>query len=137
MTGKSYTMGTDVYGDVATSDSQRAGIIPRAVKQIFSEIQRRTKAEQGRWKVEAKNSYIEIYNEDLIDLLAGDLDVRIDSLLVQDSADWSFQPADRPAVTIREDKAGHILWTGLREMKVGSVADVMRCGGSPSFRASS
>jgi kinesin family protein 4/21/27 len=67
-------MGTDIHGEAATSDSQRTGIIPRAVKQIFSEVQRRTKAEQGRWKSEAKNSYIEIYNEDLIDLLAGDLD---------------------------------------------------------------
>jgi kinesin family protein 4/21/27 len=68
-------MGTDIHGEAATSDSQRTGIIPRAVKQIFSEVQKRTKAEQGRWKSEAKNSYIEIYNEDLIDLLAGDLDV--------------------------------------------------------------
>ena len=78
--GKSYTMGTDLYGEAATSDSQRTGIIPRAVKQIFSEIQRRTKAESGRYKVEARNSYIEIYNEDLIDLLAGDLDVSAASI---------------------------------------------------------
>ena len=78
--GKSYTMGTDLHGEAATSDSQRTGIIPRAVKQIFSEIQRHTKAESGRYKVEAKNSYIEVYNEDLIDLLAGDLDVSVASM---------------------------------------------------------
>lgn len=69
-------MGTDLHGESVVADSQRSGIIPRAVEQIFSEIQRRTKAEQGRWKVETKNSYIEIYNEDLIDLLSEDTDVR-------------------------------------------------------------
>ena len=55
----------------------------------------------------AKLSYIEIYNEDLIDLLAGDLDVR-------------------PTVQIREDKFGSIIWSGLREVKVTSAADVMK-----------
>ena len=37
-----------------------------------------------------------------------------------------LQPHERPAVTIREDKAGNILWTGLREVVVPTSADVMQ-----------
>jgi hypothetical protein len=34
--------------------------------------------------------------------------------------------AERPQVTIREDKSGTIIWSGLREAKVSSAADVMQ-----------
>lgn len=53
-------------------------------------------------------SFIEIYNEELIDLL---------------------NPApshERAPVTIREDTKGHIIWTGLKEVPVGSTEDVLR-----------
>ena len=70
--GKSYTMGTDTssYSSMSTSpsldnrlaDDNRAGIIPRAVKEIFDEIGRRTRSESGRWKCETKTSYVEIYS---------------------------------------------------------------------------
>lgn len=36
------------------------------------------------------------------------------------------QPDERTPVTIREDKAGHIIWSGLREVKVKNGAEVMR-----------
>lgn len=53
-------------------------------------------------------SFIEIYNEELIDLL---------------------NPApvnERTPVTIREDTKGHIIWTGLKEVPVTSTQDVLR-----------
>lgn len=112
--GKSYTMGTDrTFTSDEDEDEEeeinqdRLGITPRAVTAIFErmkEVQRETK---GRTTFTAKLSYVEIYNEDLIDLLAGDLDVR-------------------PTVQIREDKAGNIIWSGLREVKVSSAAEVMK-----------
>lgn len=83
--GKSYTMGTDTSSSAArqsnvssassspamsnnspslnSNEDERAGIIPRAVKQVFDEISRKTKSENGRWKCETKTSYVEIYSE--------------------------------------------------------------------------
>jgi len=51
-------------------------------------------------------SFVEIYNEDLIDLLVkGDF---------------------RPPVTIREDAKGNIFWTGVQEIVVSSVEEVIQ-----------
>ena len=91
------------------ADSDRIGIIPRAVNQIFSELTKRVQSLGRKLAIDARNSYIEVYNEDLIDLLAGELGA-----------------GEKPQVTIREDKAGHIIWSGLRDLRVESAADVMR-----------
>lgn len=69
-------MGTDTssYSSMSSSspllenrlaDDNRAGIIPRAVKEIFDEIGKRTRNESGRWKFETKTSYVEIYSMSL------------------------------------------------------------------------
>ncbi|GAA5979174.1 hypothetical protein JCM11641_008450 [Rhodosporidiobolus odoratus] len=100
--GKSFTMGTDRLADNEQMDQDRLGITPRAVSEIFQ----RLKGTPHGTTFTAKVSYVEIYNEDLIDLLAGDADVR-------------------PTVQIREDKQGHIVWQGLREVKVSSAQEVM------------
>ncbi|KAE8266384.1 hypothetical protein A4X09_0g5964 [Tilletia walkeri] len=110
--GKSYTMGTaasdaDYEALVAgRSPDPSVGIIPRAVAQIFQGI-RQNQNRSGAVQYTMKVSFIEIYNEDLIDLLA-----------VQDGE-------SRPLVQIREGKNGQIMWQGLREVKVSGVADVM------------
>lgn len=105
--GKSYTMGTtapelDFVGPVLPVGT---GIIPRAVTDIFADIERARRNSGGRTTFGITVSFIELYNEDLLDLLA--------------------DPSDaRPLVQIREDK-GHIIWSGLREVSVSSPADVM------------
>ncbi|KAK0536360.1 hypothetical protein OC835_002043 [Tilletia horrida] len=110
--GKSYTMGTaasdaDYEALVAgRSPDPSVGIIPRAVAQIFAGI-RQNQSRSGAVQYTMKVSFIEIYNEDLIDLLA-----------VADGE-------SRPLVQIREGKNGQIMWQGLREVKVSGVADVM------------
>lgn len=105
--GKSYTMGTDRTSEADDAlGEERLGITPRAVAEIFERMRDVTKETKGGTTFTAKLSYIEIYNEDLIDLLAGDVDVR-------------------PTVQIREDKSGNIIWSGLREVKVSSAAEVM------------
>lgn len=53
-------------------------------------------------------SFIEIYNEELIDLLN------------------PAPPSERTPVTIREDTKGHIIWSGLKEVPVGSTEDILR-----------
>ena len=83
------------------------GIIPRAVSTIFTRCRELKEERAGTWNYSIRGSYIEIYNEDLIDLLADD-------------------SAGKRDVQIREDKQGHIIWEGLREVNVKSANEVMK-----------
>ncbi|KIK61893.1 hypothetical protein GYMLUDRAFT_243060 [Collybiopsis luxurians FD-317 M1] len=106
--GKTFTM-TGIDLDANPSDPTNGmGIIPRAISTIFAQA-RQLKEERGsRWNYSVKGSFIEIYNEDLIDLLSMD-----------DGA------GGRREVQIREDKDGHIIWGGLREVNVKNTNEVM------------
>lgn len=65
--GKSYTMGTDhLDPQELENDSDRLGIIPRAVGMVFERLARAAKDSKGNFTYQVKNSYIELYNEDLI-----------------------------------------------------------------------
>ncbi|KAG9226271.1 hypothetical protein CCMSSC00406_0003150 [Pleurotus cornucopiae] len=105
--GKTFTM-TGIDLDADPSDPNNGmGIIPRAVSTIFSKA-RQLKEERGdTWNFSIKGSFIEIYNEDLIDLLSMD------------------EAGGRREVQIREDKDGHIIWGGLREVNVKTSNEVM------------
>lgn len=105
--GKTHTMtGIDLDGD-PTDPENGMGIIPRSIAEIFSRINEMKREKRGTWSATVKGSFIEIYNEDLIDLLSVD------------------DPNARREVQIREDKDGHIIWGGLREVPVKNVAEVM------------
>ncbi|KAH9818942.1 hypothetical protein DFH28DRAFT_1123320 [Melampsora americana] len=114
--GKSYTMGTDRLSpsdltdfeadDTIQLSSERIGIIPRAVHNIFYRIRQLPPSSN---QTTIKTSYVEIYNEDLIDLVASS----------------SSQSTQLPQVTIREDKDGKIIWSGLKEVKVSNASDVL------------
>ncbi|KAF9152302.1 hypothetical protein BG015_005479 [Linnemannia schmuckeri] len=106
--GKTYTMGT---GAPSAEDrgSTSEGIIPRAMSQLFHEARRPPPVYPGyrvpALKTTFRVSFVEIYNEDLIDLLVkGDF---------------------RPPVSIREDAKGNIYWTGVQEIVVSSVEEVI------------
>lgn len=87
------------------------GIIPRAVSTLFQRA-REIKEERGNtWNYNIKGSFIEIYNEDLIDLLSD----------------------DGAGVHIREGKDGSIIWGGLREVAVKTSGEVMKSVQRPSF----
>ncbi|KAF9419822.1 hypothetical protein BGZ94_009315 [Podila epigama] len=108
--GKTYTMGT---GAPSTEDrgSPSEGIIPRAMHQLFREARRPPVQNYPGFRVPGHKmmfrvSFVEIYNEDLIDLLAKS-DVRV-------------------PVTIREDAKGNIFWTGVQEVVVASVEEVIQ-----------
>ncbi|RIB09013.1 P-loop containing nucleoside triphosphate hydrolase protein, partial [Gigaspora rosea] len=99
--GKTHTMGT---ADNSSISPDSKGIIPRAMETLFSSM---NSLQCKNQKFSIKVSFIEIYNEDLIDLLGeGDMEAR-------------------SQVTIREDSKGNILWNGLQEIKVNGVEDVM------------
>ncbi|KAF9012100.1 kinesin-domain-containing protein [Hymenopellis radicata] len=106
--GKTHTM-TGIDLDADPSDPNNGmGIIPRAVSTIFSRCRQFKEERAGSWTFSIKGSFIEIYNEDLIDLLS-----------LEESG------GGRREVQIREDKDGHIIWGGLREVTVKNPNEVM------------
>ncbi|PYH43794.1 kinesin family protein [Aspergillus saccharolyticus JOP 1030-1] len=137
--GKSYTMGT--AGPSEQQDPKSMGIIPRAAQLLFEKLDGPPKhnrhsssglrtparysvgstASFGKASVEKnwqlKATYVEIYNEQLRDLL------------LPDHTPFS----DRSAVTIREDPKGRIILTGLHQVNINSVDDLM---GALSFGSS-
>ncbi|KAK4250100.1 hypothetical protein C7999DRAFT_29346 [Corynascus novoguineensis] len=128
--GKSYTMGTS--GPAEQGDPEAMGVIPRAATALFEQLegskrnpnrnsmsQLRTPARysgaqtagfsQGEKNWTLRASYVEIYNEQLRDLLSPD----------------NIPAHERATVTIREDVKGNIILTGLRQVEVNSVEDLM------------
>ncbi|WVQ72410.1 hypothetical protein IAR50_001962 [Cryptococcus sp. DSM 104548] len=104
--GKSYSMGTtgedtDYSG---TNFTPRTGLIPRTVQTILERAEE-TKQQAGpgaSW--EARISFLELYNEEIIDLLSG----------------------TGVSISIREERDGRIVWSGVREAKIKSLAEVMQ-----------
>ncbi|CAG8519033.1 29620_t:CDS:2, partial [Racocetra persica] len=99
--GKTHTMGT---ADDSTIPPESKGIIPRTMATLFSLV---NSGQYKSHKFSIKVSFIEIHNEDLIDLLG------------------EGNEEERPPVMIREDSRGNIYWTGLQELKVNNVDEVM------------
>ncbi|KAH7915305.1 kinesin-domain-containing protein, partial [Hygrophoropsis aurantiaca] len=106
--GKTFTM-TGIDLDANPSDPNNGmGIIPRAVSTIFSQARKHKEERGGSWNYSIKGSFIEVYNEDLIDLLSTD-----------------EATGTRREVQIREGKDGSIIWGGLREVTVRNSNEVM------------
>lgn len=128
--GKSYTMGTS--GPLEQDDLEMMGVIPRAAFALFEKLDgnaakpgnanrssmshlrtparystQSTPRAEKNWSLKA--TYVEIYNEQLRDLLLPD----------------TVPAHERSAVTIREDVKGNILLTGLRQVEISSVDDLM------------
>lgn len=96
------TTGDDV--DYAgTEFTSRTGLIPRTFHTIFERAEqlRQSSGPGATW--ECRLSFLELYNEEIIDLLAGSA--------VQ--------------IAIREEKDGRIIWSGVREVKVKTLGEVM------------
>ncbi|XP_072039625.1 chromosome-associated kinesin KIF4-like [Amphiura filiformis] len=97
--GKTFSMG-NIYN---LNDAEVKGIIPRVIERLFNGIQDRTDTE-----FLVKVSYLEIYNEEINDLL-GSAASKGDSL------------------AIREQLDGGIRVSGLSEVQVQSSEETMRC----------
>ncbi|OJJ61843.1 hypothetical protein ASPSYDRAFT_54809 [Aspergillus sydowii CBS 593.65] len=128
--GKSYTMGTS--GPNEQNDTSAMGIIPRAAQLLFEKLEGPKHSRNSstglrtpsRYSVSSTSSfgkqsidknwqlkatYVEIYNEQLRDLLLPD----------------SVPSSDRSAVTIREDTKGRIILTGLHQVNINSFEDLI------------
>ncbi|XP_028002055.2 kinesin-like protein KIF27 [Eptesicus fuscus] len=95
--GKTYTIGG---GHVASVVDGQKGIIPRAIQEIFQNI-----SENPSTDFKIKVSYIEVYKEDLRDLL--ELETSVKDL------------------HIREDEKGNTVIVGAKECQVESADEVM------------
>ncbi|KAI7862699.1 hypothetical protein BDF14DRAFT_1508941 [Spinellus fusiger] len=78
----------------------------RPVSRI-SKTPRLSSPSQPKPRYTVKVSFVEIYNEELIDLLD------------------ASPPGEAPPVSIREDSKGQIYWTGVKEVVVHSTDDVL------------
>jgi hypothetical protein len=69
--GKSYTMGTSGSDTDYTVDSSSTGIIPRAVKDMFAQLEQEERLAGSSMQWECKVSFLELYNEvrDMITIL--------------------------------------------------------------------
>ncbi|KAF4998192.1 hypothetical protein FDECE_11869 [Fusarium decemcellulare] len=127
--GKSYTMGTSGPGE--QHDQELMGVIPRAAAALFEKLDTSSQpsAKSNRssmshlrsprgygqqnalgdrnWSLKA--TYVEIYNEQLRDLLVPE----------------ATPTNERGNVAIREDTKGNIILTGLRQVEINSVDDLM------------
>ncbi|KAL9052951.1 MAG: hypothetical protein Q9162_005068 [Coniocarpon cinnabarinum] len=129
--GKSYTMGTASPGSQITPKS--TGIVPRAAAALFDKLSATSNAsstsangvgsglrqpkryssapvvetKEKNWQLRA--TYVEIYNEQLRDLLVPE----------------SVPSHERPPIQIREDSKGRILLTGLQQVPINSVDDLL------------
>ncbi|KAE8386736.1 hypothetical protein BDV23DRAFT_138812 [Aspergillus alliaceus] len=128
--GKSYTMGTSGPNE---QSHQGMGIIPRAAQYLFESLEGPSKhnrnsstglrtparysissassfskaSSEKTWQMKA--TYVEIYNEHLRDLLIPD----------------STPTSERSTVTIREDTKGRIIPTGLHQVNINSIDDLL------------
>lgn len=126
--GKSYTMGTS--GPEEQDDPDIKGIVPRAAQALFEQLNGPPSRPSGlqtpkRYSVqlpniasavrganglaknwELKATYVEIYNEQLRDLLLP-------------------ESQERGQVAIREDTKGRIMLTGLTQVSIQSAEDVL------------
>lgn len=117
--GKTYTMGSEVAyagGDrcnhAGKSESSPVGLIPRFVDDLFvhlDEEQRQRSQQQQARNAVVSASFLEIYGEDVYDLL-------------DDSADGR----GRPSLPIREDANAGVLVSGLKDMVVHSRDEALQ-----------
>ena len=106
--GKTHTMGSSSVDTVLLEDQ---GIIPRAMRQIFDEIEQYKLAQPG-WSCKVLVSFLEIYNEKIKDLLY-------------------TQPLDgtkgRTGISLQEDAHGSIQVIGASEESVCAYEDMLQC----------
>uniref|UniRef100_A0A671TT99 Kinesin family member 4 n=1 Tax=Sparus aurata TaxID=8175 RepID=A0A671TT99_SPAAU len=98
--GKTFSMG-GTYTSAQENDSS-VGVIPRVIRRIFEEKENRADCE-----FLLAVSYLEIYNEDILDLLCSS--------------------KDKPALSIREDPKEGIKIVGLTERQVFSAQEMVGC----------
>ncbi|ORX73829.1 kinesin-domain-containing protein [Linderina pennispora] len=100
--GKTFSMGTGLSTSSAISDTQ--GVVPRAIGDIWTSLEKRA-TEDNKFSYSLEVSFMELYNEDMIDLLNPRLAI-----------------AGSRGPSIREDSRGNMVLVGV-ERKAASSQD--------------
>lgn len=112
--GKTHTMGS---GYTIGIKEEELGIIPRVIRLIFDEVDKR----KHKAEFIIKCSFLEIYNEELNDLLEPG------SVGSQGQQNVLERFIQKKEITIREEKNGNISVFGLKEEKVSSYEELAAC----------
>src|SRR6266498_2732362 len=86
------------------------GIIPRAIHKLFDDLNQR-KTNNPSYEFEMFVSFLELYNEDLIDLLK--------------PQSRESNKKGKSDLMIREDSNGQIYWAGVKEVAVSSPDELL------------
>lgn len=89
------------------------GIVPRFIRRLFEHLNFKTDANPNGYKSSVSVTFLELYNEELIDLL--------------NPRPQSASEAGWGGLSIREDGNGNIVWTGVREETVANREELMQC----------
>ena len=112
--GKTHTMGTSDLASV--EDPELQGLIPRFVNDLFENLKSNSfNGGETRPSAHVKVSFLEIYGEDIYDLITSSTCAALSS----------HRPAngsgDRPSLLVREDEAGRVFVQGQHEVEVSSA----------------
>ncbi|KAG0449256.1 hypothetical protein HPP92_027373 [Vanilla planifolia] len=124
-TGKTYTMWGPPSAMVdVPCDNSSQGIVPRIFNMLFSEINKEKEGKEGSFdEVQTKNqcrcSFVEIYNEQINDLL----DPTLRNLMIKDDAKNAVQVENLNEVYVNTvEEVTQLLVKGLSNRKVGSTS---------------
>ncbi|PKY39871.1 kinesin-domain-containing protein [Rhizophagus irregularis] len=106
--GKTYSMGTALDGSNISPEHQ--GIVPRAISKLFAVLNKR-KEKNPTFDFEVYVSFLELYNEDLIDLL--------------NPPCRENNKKGKSDLMIREDVNSQIYWAGIKEVQVSDPVELL------------
>jgi kinesin family protein 11 len=112
-----------IEGDLSTTITENSGVIPRAIHTIFDQLAA-GKYEDSNVKV----SFLELYNEELADLLAEPEDRPSSSTMGAPSKNAPGDSDDKKELRIYEDVSGKkgMMVQGLEEVIVTNATDVFK-----------
>lgn len=98
-------MGTSATSSSAAS-TEHVGIVPRFAENLFSWIECQRNQHDNNAVYSVRVSFLELYNEDIIDLLNSG--------------------KENASITIRENTNGNISWSGVHEESIQGSVDLLR-----------
>ncbi|KAL9540509.1 hypothetical protein MBANPS3_009641 [Mucor bainieri] len=116
--GKTFSMGTGLESSV---NPEHEGIVPRCIVDLFRNLEERSESSSD-FHYEVYVSFLELYNEELIDLLSPQLQQQAATHKRRSGVVPSSSAVE---VTIREDIAGNIYWSGVREERCDNPEELL------------
>lgn len=116
--GKTFSMGTSLDNSVS---AENEGIVPRCIIELFQILKNREQ-QNSEYKYEVYVSFLELYNEEFIDLLNNPQQsnnkrrsASFNNSNTNTTGTNNGATSAPQEVSIREDVAGNIYWSGVKE----------------------